>query len=53
MEEGRRGRRAGELRELNLAFKEARAVNPSAKYVDCLEARKASMLEALARSGLG
>jgi hypothetical protein len=39
----------GELREFNRAFKEARAVDPSIRYVDYLEARKASMLEALAQ----
>jgi transposase len=41
---------AGELREMNVAFKEARKVDPSVRYVDYLEARKAAMLEALARS---
>jgi hypothetical protein len=39
---------AGDLRELNRSFKEARAVDPSIRYVDYLEARKAAMLEALA-----
>jgi hypothetical protein len=39
----------GELRELNRAFKEARATDRSIRYVDYLEARKASMLEALAQ----
>jgi hypothetical protein len=39
---------AGELRELNRAFKQARAVNPSVRYVDYLDARKAAMLEAIA-----
>jgi hypothetical protein len=38
----------GDLRELNRSFKEARAVDPSIRYVDSLEARKAAMLEALA-----
>jgi hypothetical protein len=42
--------RAGELREMNAAFKEARKVDPSVRYVDYLEARKAAMLEALAQS---
>jgi hypothetical protein len=39
----------GELREMNAAFKEVRKVDPSVRYVDYLEARKAAMLEALAR----
>jgi hypothetical protein len=39
----------GGLRELNAAFKEARKVDPSVRYVDYLEARKAAMLEALAQ----
>lgn len=39
---------AGELRELNQAFKSARKVDPSLKYADYLDARKAGMLEALA-----
>jgi hypothetical protein len=39
----------GELRELNQAFKEARKVEPSLRYIDYLEARKAAMLEALVR----
>jgi hypothetical protein len=33
----------------NRAFKEARAVDPSIRYVDYLEARKAAVLETLAR----
>jgi hypothetical protein len=41
---------SGELREINQAFKEARKVNPSIRYVDYFEARKAGMLEALAQS---
>lgn len=40
---------AGELRELNQAFKEARKVDLSIRYVDYLEGRKAGMLEALAK----
>jgi len=36
----------GELQAFNRVFKEARAVDPSLKY---LEARKAAMLETLAR----
>jgi hypothetical protein len=36
---------AGDLRELNKAFKEARKFDPSIRY---LEARKAAMLDALA-----
>ncbi len=39
----------GELRELNQAFKEARKLDPSIRYVDYLEARKAGMLETLAQ----
>jgi hypothetical protein len=42
---------AGELRDINRAFKEARKVDPSIRYVDYLEARKAGMLEALAHAG--
>lgn len=39
----------GELREFNAAFKEARKVDPSIRYQDYLHARKAAMLEAMAR----
>jgi hypothetical protein len=39
---------AGDLREINRSFKEARAVDPSIRYADYLDARKAAMLEALA-----
>jgi hypothetical protein len=39
----------GELQELNAAFKAERKVDPSTKYVDYLEARKAAMLEELSR----
>ena len=42
---------AGDLRELNRSFKAARAADPSVRYVAYLEARKAAMLEALAREG--
>jgi hypothetical protein len=45
--------RTGKLKAFNRAFKEARAVDPSIKYIDYLEARKASMLEALACNALG
>jgi hypothetical protein len=38
-----------ELQELNAAFKAARRANPSLRYVDYLDVRKAAMLEALAR----
>jgi hypothetical protein len=38
-----------ELHELNTAFKAARKADPSLRYVDYLEARKAAMLEAFAR----
>jgi hypothetical protein len=41
----------GELQELNAAFKEARKVDPTMKYADYLDARKAAMLEALAAQG--
>jgi hypothetical protein len=41
---------AGELREINQAFKEARQVDPSTRYQDFLDARKAAMLEILARA---
>jgi hypothetical protein len=40
---------SGELREFNAAFKAARAADPSVRYVDYLEARKAAMLQALAK----
>jgi hypothetical protein len=38
-----------ELQELNAAFKAARRADPSLRYVDYLDARKAAMLEAFAR----
>ncbi|MDR3401933.1 MAG: hypothetical protein P4L99_05475 [Chthoniobacter sp.] len=38
----------GELRELNAAFKAARAVDPSLRYADFVAAKKASLIEALA-----
>jgi hypothetical protein len=37
---------AGELRELNAAFKAERKVDPNVRYADYLDARKAAMLEA-------
>jgi hypothetical protein len=40
---------SGDLRDLNQAFKEARKADPSVRYVEYLEARKAAMLEAMAR----
>jgi hypothetical protein len=40
---------SGELRDLNQALKEVRKADPSVRYVDYLEARKAAMLEALAQ----
>ncbi|SFO25953.1 hypothetical protein SAMN05216330_102442 [Bradyrhizobium sp. Ghvi] len=40
----------GELRELNHSFKSARAVDPSLRYAEFLEAKKAALLEALARA---
>jgi hypothetical protein len=39
----------GQLRENNQAFKAARSVDPSLRYADYMEARKAAMLEALAQ----
>jgi hypothetical protein len=39
----------GELREWNAAFKEARAVEPTLRYTDFTAAKKAGMLEELAR----
>lgn len=39
----------GELKAFNRAFKEARKVDPSIRYFDYLHARKAAMLEAMAR----
>jgi hypothetical protein len=39
---------SGDLRDLNAAFKAARLIDPSIRYVDYLEARKAVMLEAVA-----
>jgi hypothetical protein len=44
---------AGELREFNRAFKDARKVDPAIRYFDYIHARKAAMLEALARTSLG
>jgi hypothetical protein len=41
---------AGELREINQAFKAARSVDPSLRYADYIGARKAAMLEALAHA---
>jgi hypothetical protein len=40
----------GDLRDLDAAFKAARAADPSLRYADCMEARKAAMLEALVRA---
>jgi hypothetical protein len=39
----------GELKAFNRAFKDARRVDPSIRYFDYIHARKAAMLEALAR----
>jgi hypothetical protein len=39
----------GELKAFNRAFKEGRRVDPSIRYFDYIHARKAAMLEALAR----
>jgi hypothetical protein len=38
----------GELHEINQAFKAARAAEPSLRYADYLEARKAAMVESIA-----
>ena len=43
---------SGDLRDLNQAFKEARKVDPSIRYFDYIYARKAAMLEALAREAV-
>jgi hypothetical protein len=37
---------SGDLRDLNQAFKQARKADPSVRYVEYLEPRKAAMLEA-------
>jgi len=42
-------KQAGELREINAAFKAARSVNPSLRYVDFMNAKKAAILESIAR----
>jgi len=39
----------GELKAFNRAFKEARKVDPNIRFFDYIHARKAAMLEALAR----
>ncbi|SFH69833.1 hypothetical protein SAMN04487925_10154 [Bradyrhizobium sp. cf659] len=39
----------GQLRELNQSFKAARAIDPSLRYADFFQAKKAALLEALAR----
>jgi hypothetical protein len=39
----------GELKAFNRAFKDARKVDPGIRYFDYIHARKAAMLEALAR----
>lgn len=41
----------GQLNEFNRTFKQARKVDPSIRYFDYLHARKAAMLEAMAREG--
>jgi hypothetical protein len=38
----------GELKAFNRAFKDAKRVDPSIRYFDYIDARKAAMLEALA-----
>ncbi|WP_426413315.1 hypothetical protein [Bradyrhizobium ganzhouense] len=40
---------AGQMREWNAAFKAARSVKPTLRYAAFIEAKKAAMLEALAR----
>ncbi|MGY3501680.1 hypothetical protein [Bradyrhizobium sp. USDA 4471] len=42
-------KQAGELREMNAAFKAARSADPSIKYVDLMNAKKAALLESIAR----
>jgi hypothetical protein len=39
----------GELKAFNRVFKDARKVDPTIRYFDYIHARKAAMLEALAR----
>ena len=39
----------GGMREFNAGFKAARKAEPSLRYFDYLHAKKASMLEAMAR----
>lgn len=43
----------GELRELNQSFKDARAVDPPLRYAEFLEAKKAALLEGLAKRASG
>jgi hypothetical protein len=40
---------AGGMKELNMAFKAARAAGPSLRYYDFIHAKKIAMLEAIAR----
>ena len=42
----------GELKAFNRAFKDARKVDPTIRYFDYIHARKAAMLEALAREAV-
>lgn len=42
-------KKKGELRELNQSFKAARAVDRSLRYTEFFEAKKAALLEALAK----
>jgi hypothetical protein len=42
-------KQTGELRDLNTAFKAARSVDPSLRYGDFMNAKKAAILERLAR----
>lgn len=42
----------GALREINAAFKAARAVDPSLRYADYIQAKKAAMVEAMATGGV-
>jgi len=42
----------GEIKAFNRAFKEARRVDPSIRHFDYIHARKAAMLEALAREAM-
>lgn len=44
---------SGDLRDFNTAFKEARKVDPTARYTGFVAARKAALLEEMARRSSG